>query len=102
MNVILTVDSEAGATLIAAQVVDSPALVDSSNFEATVNEGQRRAVLPHLDLNALGVLQLLAVECPGDVRLWVSSKASLKLAPHPLLDTDFLDFSDKFRGLDRS
>ena len=39
MNVILTVDSEAGATLIAAQVVDSPALVDSSNFEATVNEG---------------------------------------------------------------
>ena len=49
----LTVDGEAGTTLVVALVVDRPALVDAGHVKAAVNQGEGGAVLPQLDLNIL-------------------------------------------------
>ena len=49
----LTVDGEAGTALVAALIVDRPALVDAGHVKAAVDQGEGGAVLPQLDLNIL-------------------------------------------------
>lgn len=49
----LTVDGEAGTTLVVALVVNCPALIDAGHVETAVNQGEGGAVLPQLDLDIL-------------------------------------------------
>jgi hypothetical protein len=56
----------------------------------------------YLNLNILGVLELLALEVPGDLRLGVAGEHGLETASHPLLQPHLLDFTDEFRRLLRS
>ena len=95
----LTVDGEAGTALVAALIVDRPALVDAGHVEAAVDQGERGAVLPQLDLHVLRVLHLLPVEPPSDFRLWVSGKARFKLSSHSFLDPDLFDLPDELGRL---
>ena len=53
----------------------------------------------YLNLNILGVLELLALEVPGDLRLGVAGEHGLETASHPLLQPHLLDFTDEFRRL---
>ena len=96
---ILTVDCQGPLGLVGAEGVGGPALVHPGLVEGAVDDGEGGAVLPHLDLHLAGVLQDLALEVPGDLRLGVAGKPALEPGPLALLQSDLLHLSDELGSL---
>ena len=96
---ILTVHSQGSLRLVSAEGVGCSALVDPGLVEGAVDDGEGGAVLPHLDLHLAGVLQDLALEVPGDLRLGVAGKPALEPGSLALLQSDLLHLSDELGSL---